>query len=59
MRNKLAWEREITDILIVRLDISDGDAQGLLDVREPKLKTEWKKGSSAETVAEIIISQGN
>ena len=56
LSKKERWTRDIIDIVIERLEVSNGDAQGYVEARSFELSQEWGKGSSAEVAAERLIS---
>lgn len=50
------WERQITDLLIEALEISNGDAQGLVEARAFEMSQCWGKGMTPEQTANRIES---
>ncbi|MBL4901008.1 MAG: hypothetical protein JKX76_15480 [Colwellia sp.] len=56
MRKREDWEREIMDFLIDRLEIQNGDAQGMYEARLFEVTQEWAKGSSPSEAANRIIT---
>jgi len=40
------WRRDIVDDLISELEISNGDAQGIVEANEFLLSQEWGRGSN-------------
>lgn len=50
------WERSITDQLIVMLDITNGDAQGILEAHPFVMSQEWAKGSSPEIAVQRLTN---
>jgi hypothetical protein len=49
------WEREIIDVLIERLEVSNGDAQGIFEAHTFEMAQEWSKGSPASVAAQRLI----
>ncbi len=49
------WEREITDTLIAELEISNGDAQGMVEANAFEMSQSWGKGLTAEETAKILM----
>lgn len=43
------------DIVIERLEVPNGDAQGIVEAHPFEIAQEWAKGSSAEVAANRLI----
>ena len=56
MRKRENWEREIMNFLIDRLEIPNGDAQGIYETCSFVVTQEWAKGSSSSEAANRIIT---
>ncbi len=54
--NFSSWERSIIDLLIVTLDISNGDAQGIVEAHQFVLSQEWAKGSTPEIAVQRLTN---
>ncbi len=52
----MTWERAVIDTLIVQLDITNGDAQGIVEAHPFEMAQEWAKGSSSEAAAARLIN---
>jgi len=50
------WLRDITDLLIERLGIPNGDAQAIVDAHSFELAQEWGKESSPEVATERLTT---
>lgn len=50
------WEREIMDLLIEKLEIPNGDAQGVFEAHTFEIAQEWSKGSPASVAAQRLIN---
>ncbi len=55
-QSRLDWEREIIDGLSDRLEISNGDAQGIFEAHPFEAAQEWTKGSCATMATERLIN---
>lgn len=51
-----AWEREIMDLLIEKLGVSNGDAQGIFEAHTFEVSQEWSKGNSSSEAAQRLIN---
>lgn len=52
---KLDWERFVMDRLIERLEISNGDAQGIFECHYQVLEEQWEKGLTPNQATSILI----
>jgi hypothetical protein len=54
--SKLDWERLVMDRLKERLEIPNGDAQGLVECNYQTLDEQWQKGSTPNQATTILLS---
>lgn len=58
LRNRMSWEVEIMEALVLELNITNSDAQGIVDSHPFEIAQEWSKGSTGpESAARFITSQ--
>ncbi len=55
-KTRTEWERDITDLLIDLLEISNGDAQGIVECHPFELAQEWAKGSTPQAAADRLAA---
>ncbi len=48
------WEREIINLLIDKMEIPNGDAQGIVEANSFTMQQGWVAGNTPEIVAEKI-----
>lgn len=56
LRNRMDWEVEIMEALILELEITNSDAQGILDSHSFELAQEWSKGATGPEGAARLIA---
>lgn len=47
-RNQVNFERELINLIIQNLEVSNGDAQGIFEAKEPEAITCFLNGSTAQ-----------
>lgn len=49
------WEREVINLLIEKLEISNGDAQGIVEAHSFEMAQSWSGAMTAEETAERLV----
>jgi len=50
------WERQVLNLLIDRLNIPNGDAQGIYEVKEQQMRELYSQGKSPEDAVETLLA---
>jgi hypothetical protein len=48
------WERMVTDLVIETMEITNGDAQGIVEARASEVEHCWRKGMNPSETAKFI-----
>lgn len=52
------WERSVTDLVAAKAEVSNGDAQGMVEAQAIIMSSAWAAGSDAEAVAGEVLAAG-